>query len=247
MTVFVLAKKRKRCDDAAYLTWGEIASEVSGVKAFLGHPTDIRQAYAWLAQLDATLDNVEEDLRSHVGDDADLYAKVLGNLRRAISLRDPQKKWADAASEIAEAELAGLELCAKLLPQEDEVAKDELDEIANAVNELFNQVRESDIKNPLKRWLLELLSSIKKSIDNYYIFGARGFRDTLANVAGEITLCQEVIATIKKADETVWSKLGSIVFKFINLAERAKPLYPLLKWSGELIGIGCDAGDETPT
>jgi hypothetical protein len=197
---------------------------------------------AVLQQLAAIVDALAElelRMKEEKGDSAQAYVTELRPLRQAMlatGLMDSCGKSATVAA-ITPERLQFLEICANELPKEGVVPEDELDEIAKAVQELFDQVKDSGIRHPLKRWILELLSSIKKSIDNYHILGAKALRQSLVTIAGEVGLYADALNDIKKQDSTILDKLGQVFHKVHGLVLKAKEYWPLIEASGKVLRL----------
>ena len=193
--------------------------------------------YGHLVLLQVALTEVEDSIQCERPDALNLYSQPLASLKLAVSPYQLTGPFQESRNLLSDAALLGLAFCANELPKEGEVTKDELDEIGEAVDELFNQVKDSSIRNPLKRWILELLSSIKKSIDNYHIFGAKGLRESLTRVAGEIWIYAEAFEEVKKTNPTLGERFWDIAVRVHTIVMKAKECWPLITVAAETLQL----------
>src|SRR5688572_14311496 len=132
---------------------------------------DPPELFRRLAELNSLLDAVELQLRDVKGDKAPVYLRAFPPIREAICPVSLEQNWNDANRRLDMAVLTALELCALELPEEGVVTKDELVSIRNSLDELYTKINESDLPQNLQAWLLDLISSAKRSIDLYEILG----------------------------------------------------------------------------
>lgn len=196
--------------------------------------------YRSLESIAEDLEQVEEDIRQLRPESTHLFLQDFNSLKHFVADAPARGSWANPC--IDDSALRDLELCARELPEEGTVTQDELNQISEAVNKLFNDVKSSDIDDTLKRWILELLSAIKKSIDNYHIFGAKGLRTTFSMLIGEFTLHSEALKEVKERDATIFERLGNVFHSVHNVMMKAKQWLPLLKEGAKVLQLPFDDG-----
>jgi hypothetical protein len=94
--------------------------------------------------------------------------------------------WSNYKSYLNPAVLLNLAHCAEALSKYDEIKleTEEIDNLSNDIDNLFEKVRDSDINVELKTIMLHLLEGLRRSISEYFIRGAAGIRDHLAYFLG---------------------------------------------------------------
>jgi hypothetical protein len=120
------------------------------------------------------------------------------------------------------------------LPKDEHIKEEELEEIFRAVDELFTQVRKSNINSHLKKWLLEMLGKIKYSIDQYWVLGPKAFKEALVTLVGEIALHRKTTETIRKEDEGLFYSVGGVFVKLVDLASKVNGAAHLLEYMGPI-------------
>lgn len=168
---------------------------------------------------------------------ADLLLRGVNSFRPVVSFTGLRAPWGEAKREFTKESLYSLELCASLLPKEDEIPEDELQAIADATNELFEQVEKSDIDPILRGWILKLLSEIQESIGNYQIFGAEAFRESMSYLVGEIYTHKDAFNEFKKQQGESCEAFEAITAKVWWVMEKAAVPTALAMAGKEVLAI----------
>ena len=240
LAIFLEAREHQD-REATHGVWRDVLNlpAVTGNKL---RPEEVAQVYGHLVPMLAGLDEIEEEIGQERPEAARLYVKNFVSLRIALTPTNLTGQWQATKVHISDVALHQLELCANELPKEGTVPQAELDQISEAVNKLFDEVRSSDLENALKHWILELLSAIKKSIDNYHIFGAKGLRTTFSMLIGEFTLYSEALKEVKERDATIYERLGNMFHSVHSVMMKAKQWLPLLKEGAKVLQLPFDDG-----
>ena len=116
----------------------------------------------------------------------ELYLRPLYLVRQAFTPDQLSNTWSNWATKINDVVLVGVEHCAAAMPSEPEIAASDIDRIQQEVNSLFKMVSGSkSIKPELRRWILQLLAEIEKSLRAFSICGVSGFRNSLRTIIAE--------------------------------------------------------------
>jgi hypothetical protein len=185
-----------------------------------------------LLALKETLDDAEREIKEAQGGNVELFLRHFDGFRWLVVPTNLDQPWGQFLQYLSNEALTSLEFCASALPEEAHVKPDELQQIREAVDALFTQVRESKLKKPLRDWLLELLSVVKRSIDLYEIRGPKAFRSALVTVTGELFTYGQPLQEVKEEEPEVATKLGGLFDRLATLAERAEKLRPWLEYAG---------------
>lgn len=105
------------------------------------------------------------------------------------------------------------------IDSEEELTTEELEEINKATNDLFNQVRDSNIDGTLKQTLLEELENIRQAIASYYINGIKAFNKSVRSTIGTIVVNQDTETNI--LNSTLKSNLKSYAFGMFSIGAKA--------------------------
>jgi hypothetical protein len=210
----------------------KVWSEVFGLDE---KATDLREYFRRFVDLSMQLDRVEEQLRHVKGDKASVYLRAFPPIRHAFCPVAFNQTWKEANPKLDDAVLTALELCAVELPEEGTIPPEEISAVQQALQDLSERIRVSTIPDALKKWLLDLVSSAKRSIDLYEILGAYAFNDALRGLCGDLATHLNVIDDVKSKDESIYTQLMSVLNSIKELAQRAKEWEPLLEYTGAIV------------
>jgi hypothetical protein len=197
---------------------------------------DITEIFEYIGILKETMTDVELDIRESFPDKADLYLRPFPKFRRILIPRNLQQAWAELGQYLTEDGLNVLEVVASLLATEEAIDAEELRNITNAVHKIFQEVNDSDLEEPLKTWLLHLLTAILHTIQLYHIKGAEIFRTSLDGILSETLWQKQRWEEVKKAQPGIIDRLGTVVKTMAELAAKTKRLKLILE-KGQQIGM----------
>lgn len=150
-------------------------------------------------------------------------------IKKALADTPLGAPWSEVRSQfLNDATLTMLSNLETLLPSESVAEQKDLEECKKLVDELFEFVRKSEMPIDLRRWILTLLSSIRRAIDDYQIGGAKSFHAALANVIGEFVTTANDLTVIQKPENSrfliAFNKLMSVVKNLAALYSQIRPI-----------------------
>ncbi|MEM7316304.1 MAG: hypothetical protein AAF497_24490 [Planctomycetota bacterium] len=191
--------------------------------------SDDNMAVRMMAEVHVLIADLEADVVTHTEQPkTDLYLGFVSKVKTGlVSISHYSgKSWNDVfTSELK----VGLECCAADLPTEQEIKKQEIDEIYDDLHSLMKTIRDSDLPKHLKKWLMTLLSSAKEAMDTYAIHGSRAFKKALDSIVGDCCLYQKTFPELES--KGVLQRLRSFAGKVAGVASRAKRYEPLLQYA----------------
>lgn len=198
----------------------------------LSDKNDSVAVYRYLGEMNSALNAVERDVKELLPDEAVELLQDFPAIRQATAPLNLSTGWGQYKQHLGEHAMRSLQFCAVRLPKDASVSLDEIKEIQDAVSTLFEQVRTSGIKNPLKTWLLDRLAAIKQMIDLYWIKGPNVVREALVALAGEATAYGQKFEEVNKEAPDVFARLVELLNKLASVAEQVDKLQPLLEYAG---------------
>jgi hypothetical protein len=184
-----------------------------------------------LIQLRLLIDETERSLRDIEGL-PERYLRPFPRIRQ-IPLTELNVPFGNYISGITEDTLTVLEFCAEELSgrhSEPVVDDDQLKELLEDVNALFDEIKTSTLPSDLKVLLLQELEEIRKAIQQYRIRGVERLREGLAAVTGSVMVNAELIKNGNQYEAV--SKFKKVFFALdsvITLASKAAPLIEPIK------------------
>ncbi|TWU19572.1 hypothetical protein [Allorhodopirellula heiligendammensis] len=157
-----------------------------------------------------------------------------------------------ASWNVSDSSVVALRFIAADLPQEQAAEKDDLEQIRTLVSELQTQIEQTTtFSKKTREWLLDLVRTIRDSIDRYACRGSRGMREQCALLIGELMLNYGHVTETAEKNPNLWRKLTSTIdfmVKVASLGEKLKPALALAQKSLPLLeSIGmANPLDRTP-
>lgn len=155
-------------------------------KALQCHPDDTPLIYGRLLLLRFALDRIEEESKHAQLRSRGLLVRHFDNIRGVLSPNHLNEDWGRYGKLLRNGELVALEVLANELPTEEEISKEELEEIGKLVAELDAAIRESQLDLAVRLWILDLLEGVRRSLHEYDIRGADGLRSAISSIIGEL-------------------------------------------------------------
>jgi hypothetical protein len=197
---------------------------------------DFREFYKMFIELGNSVDDIETQLRVVKGDEkAEVYLRSFPPIKKAFCPLGLNQNWRDANPSLNEAVLTALELCAVELPDEGTITSDEILAIKKSLDELYTQIKDSQLRGPLRNWLLDLISTAKRSLELYEFIGIKAFRKALRDLCGDLTSHLKSFEEVKDTDESIYSNVMALLNNLKDLAQRAKEWEPLLEYGGAIV------------
>ena len=131
----------------------------------------------------------------------------------------------------SESEKALLEVCATRLPEEDDLAEEDLNRIRESIKSLRDTIEELPSDSVLRRILLELTRLSEDAVNRFNIYGAKGlkraFKDMLAEVAEVYLQDEEKLSEIKETSN--WQILVQHLKLFDSIAAKLMKYTPYIE------------------
>ena len=147
----------------------------------------------------------------HAG--SEVYVEPLRNLDRLFMTEHYGAQW-----EQFKREFLGKDVfyCLKVLDHkfwelklsEPVVPADYLSDLKKQVQDLFEEVKASDLEIPLRQYVLKLLDAIRKGVAMYDIYGTEGLNDHLATIIGQMQ-----VRSLKAKPKDDAKKAGGLLLK----------------------------------
>ena len=141
-----------------------------------------------------------------------LYLRWMPKIEGAFRAHHLGGGFAGFLDTIDDTTLFGIEHCASLLARrapELGIKPEDLESIANEVADLVAQVRDSEIEEDLKLFILKHLYTIRKAIDEYQLFGAKPLSTAMGEAMASLVTDPET--AIKVSNTTQGQQLWRIV------------------------------------
>ncbi|WP_017630574.1 hypothetical protein [Vibrio sp. 624788] len=132
----------------------------------------------------------------------DLYLSSFSRVERALIPLNLASSWSNVKVHLSDEALIRLQFCAEELSSfyaEDSLSEEELKNIIEKIETLFDTVYSSDLPDALRLALLEEVERLRNAISMYKIKGAKGLKDALQGTIGAVVTNQEELRNV--ADE----------------------------------------------
>lgn len=218
---------------STYVVWRRVlfAGEQMLPPTQKGTDEQILEVTAAFMRLFNVTKEIEEAIKVIRPDDAQVYLSEFPKIYKTFMQLNMAAPFGEQRRHITEGVLARLEHCAKDLPQESIISKEDLDAIWDATNDLIKFVRDAELPMALRSWLLRLLGQVQQSINYYWINGGEGLREGLAILIGESELGSHVFAAStldEKTATTITEKLRGLTITIYGVATKVGALKPLV-------------------
>ncbi|MEI7775965.1 MAG: hypothetical protein WCK17_14445 [Verrucomicrobiota bacterium] len=147
-----------------------------------------------------------------------------------------------------------LESIAAEMAEEAPIPEDELADLRASLETVRNSIAAAGLRGNIRRWLLELLRMMRDSVDRYENHGARGLRNTLFQLVGQLNeVYKQRCEAADKGDSEATAEVARMkevgdvfqkVDKVTAVGARVPALYQmaveggtrLVEWTGAVIG-----------
>ncbi|MBF4254712.1 hypothetical protein EA007_28270, partial [Vibrio anguillarum] len=112
----------------------------------------------------------------------DLYLSSFSRIERALIPLNLAATWSNVKVHLSDEALTRLQFCAEELSRfyaEDSLSEEELKNIIEKIEALFDTVYSSNLPDALRFALLEEVERLRNAISMYKIKGAKGLKDAL--------------------------------------------------------------------
>jgi hypothetical protein len=199
-------------------------------KVFATEPGDTEAMLRMLSDLIALVRETEAAILRLDDVDHDLYLKPFKRIRSLLSQVHLDNAWEHWRNQIDETMLVGLRFSADKLSRISGITAidtDELGDIREQIDLLFNQVTDSELDPALKIALLHNLSALRVAIAAFRIQGVEGLEQEIERSIGSIILRKEQIKAAGPPEKDAWTAFFGLVErlnKVVTFARNAKAL-----------------------
>lgn len=179
--------------------------------------TDDFEITKQVAEVYALYKDVEKIVRQIPDLNHNLYLSLFPQIQFAIFPLNLNTSWESQKGKLTEGVLTRLEFCANELNKtyaEETLTAENLDEIKNLVNELFDAIEVSaDIPLSLRMAILEELEKIRWALSIYRIKGAKGVKEALQSLLGSILINKESLDGLTADKPDILKQLTELLNK----------------------------------
>ncbi|GAB2956095.1 hypothetical protein [Aquaspirillum soli] len=157
----------------------------------------------------------------------DLYLNSFSSVEKALIPLNLASSWSSVKAHLSDEALTRLQFCAEELSRfyaEDSLSKEELQNVIEKIDALFNTVYSSNLADTLRLALLEEVERLRNAISMYKIKGAKGLKDALQGTIGAVVANQEEIRNAANENQDVLKRLGELIDKMDSFTARALKL-----------------------
>ena len=161
---------------------------------------------------------------------------ILGGINRLLSIAYPMNP-TGVPAQLQDAEVALLRMAGSMLDQEPMLEESDTDAIRESIESLRKEIEESDVSKTAKQCMLEVCRLSRNSLDQYTIYGSRGFKDAFKRMLAEL-----MAIYLDEGDEikskSWWRKTVDHAKLFDTVAAKLSKYKPLLESATIFLGNG---------
>ncbi|VUD69051.1 hypothetical protein TDB9533_04415 [Thalassocella blandensis] len=161
----------------------------------------------------------------------DLYLKSFNKINQSFFPLNLGTDWKAVKGHLTEESLTRLQFCAEELSTfyaEDTLSDEDLKEIIEKTEALFESVYASSLPDALRLSLLEEVERLRGSINIYRIKGAKGLKEALQGTIGAVVANQQDLKDTSKENPDVLKRLGELIDKLDSFTSRALKLKKMI-------------------
>jgi len=238
--VAILHRAKERSSDLgkteARIGWA-VVFELQGHQNSPSRETEVEICWR-LIELRKLIAEAEKVIQQSEAPHAKRYLRPFARLRTMVPLTDLSGAFAVPINEITESDMDLLEMASDELSSrhsESVVEEGELEALREQIDELFDRVKQSDLDEDLKIFILNQLESIRRAIAEYQIRGTERLQEALAEIVGGYFLHQEIIE--KESDKEEVGIYKQLLSHFYSVVLTAAKLTPLIGPASKVFGF----------
>lgn len=161
----------------------------------------------------------------------ELYLKSFKSINNAFFPLNLNASWNSVKQHLNDEALTRLQFCAEHLSgfyAEDTLSDEDLNEIIERTESLFEAVYSSSLPDALRLSLLEEVERLRSAISMYKIKGAKGLKEALQGTIGAVVANQEELKSSSETNPDVLKRLGELIDKLDSFTARALKLNKML-------------------
>lgn len=161
----------------------------------------------------------------------DLYLKSFTSLNLVFFPLNLKANWNSVKVHLNDEALTRLQFCAEQLStfyKEETLSEEDLKQIVEKVESLFETIYSSSLPTSLRLSLLEEVERLRNAISMHRIKGAKGLKEAMQGTIGAIIANQEDLKLSSHDNPDVFKKLGELIDKLDSFTARALKLKKIL-------------------
>jgi hypothetical protein len=161
----------------------------------------------------------------------ELYLKSFNSINQAFFPLNLNTNWNTVKAHLTDEALTRLQFCAELLSSfyaEDTLSEEDLKQIIEKTEALFEAVYSSNLPDTLRLSLLEEVERLRNAISMYKIKGAKGLKEAMQGTIGAVVVNQDNLKSTSEDNPNVLIKLGELIDKLDSFTARALKLKKML-------------------
>lgn len=194
---------------------------------------------------------IEKLIRIRPGINHELLLASHSTVEKITSPASFHLRWHQVSKNLESDVLTRLQFCAQELSQfyeEEKVSDEEILEITEIVNFLFDELKNSQIDDAAKLVLLEEIERIRAALSHYRIRGAKGVKEALQATLGAVIVNKSQLEAVAKTNPDTIAKLGKLLDKLDSFSSKALKVHKALtKPVSYLLSFAKDDGDGKAT
>lgn len=226
----------KRMSGSALAIWKEVFGiEISSDEA--RNPLDAElevqiEVISRVLQLQKLIEDTEESLH-RIESLSEKYFRPFVRIHPLIkqSLGHMNTDLTSTLAQITEGDMTILEFCSEKLNErhaEPVVNDEELQEILQEVNSLFDEVRDAAIDPELKSFVLDGLEAIRRGINEYRIRGPERLKEALGEVIGSLAVNRDIVKAGRNDNNETVGRFEKLCYRFAAVVSFASDAVGLL-------------------
>ncbi len=167
---------------------------------------------------------IQSLIKMNDGLNHELYLSSFAQIERAFFPLNLGTQWSTVKPHLTPEALTRLQFCAEELSRfysEESLSEEDLKDIIQKTEELFETLYKSNLPEALRLSLLEEVERIRNAINLYKIKGAKGLKEALQGTLGAVVSNQEELKEASKTDNDVIKRLGELIEKMDSFASKA--------------------------
>jgi len=160
-----------------------------------------------------------------------LYLSSFNQIDKSFFPLNLAANWNSVKPYLSDEALTRLQFCAEELSRfysEESLAEEDLKDIIQKTEQLFESLYSSSLPDALRLGLLEEVERVRNAINMYKIKGAKGLKEALQGTIGAVVVNQEAIKDAAANNADVLKRIGELIDKLDSFTSRALKLKRML-------------------
>jgi len=165
------------------------------------------------------------------GINKDLYLSSFPQIEKAIFPLNLNNIWKMQKQHLNDGVMTRLQFCSELLSSiysEEQLKDEDLEEVIQLIEGLFNSVLKSSLEGGIRITLLEEIERLRTALSMYKIHGAKGLKQSLQSTIGMVVAHQTELSIAAKSEPDVIERLGNLLDKVDSFTSKALKVHKAL-------------------